>query len=79
MSSAAEFSSSLGADGKTVTISGKLDYQACDTQDLLSADVGAGAMAAAGAAPRPPARARSHPAQRARRHPQGPDRGSVRH
>ena len=28
--SAAEFSSSLGTDGKTFTINGKLDYQACD-------------------------------------------------
>jgi hypothetical protein len=30
ISSAAEFSSSLGTDGKTFTINGKLDYQACD-------------------------------------------------
>ena len=30
ISSAAEFSSSLGTDGKTLTINGKLDYQACD-------------------------------------------------
>ncbi len=27
---AADFSNSLGADGKTVTIAGKLEYQACD-------------------------------------------------
>lgn len=32
VSSAAEFSSSLGADGKTFTINGKLDYQACDSK-----------------------------------------------
>ena len=31
VSSAAEFSSALGTDGKTFTISGKLDYQACDS------------------------------------------------
>ncbi len=30
ISSAAEFSNSLGTDGKTITINGKLDYQACD-------------------------------------------------
>jgi hypothetical protein len=30
ISSAAEFSNSLGADGKTFSITGKLDYQACD-------------------------------------------------
>jgi len=30
--SANEFSSALGADGKTVTISGKLEYQACDSK-----------------------------------------------
>jgi len=30
VSSAAEFSNSLGTDGKTFTINGKLDYQACD-------------------------------------------------
>ena len=30
ISSAAEFSNSLGTDGKTFTINGKLDYQACD-------------------------------------------------
>ncbi len=32
VSSAATFSGALGADGKTVTISGKLDYQACDSK-----------------------------------------------
>ncbi len=32
VSSAAEFSNSLGTDGKTFTITGKLDYQACDTK-----------------------------------------------
>ena len=32
VSSASEFSSSLGADGKTVTIKGKLNYQACDSK-----------------------------------------------
>ncbi len=32
VSSAAEFSSSLGTDGKTVTIAGKLNYQACDSK-----------------------------------------------
>ena len=31
VSSSAEFSDSLGTDGKTFTITGKLDYQACDT------------------------------------------------
>jgi len=30
ISSAAEFSNSLGTDGKTFTINGKLNYQACD-------------------------------------------------
>lgn len=30
VSSAAEFSNSLGTDGKTFTIPGKLEYQACD-------------------------------------------------
>ena len=32
ISSAAEFSNSLGTDGKTFTISGKLAYQACDSK-----------------------------------------------
>jgi hypothetical protein len=32
VSSAAEFSNSLGTNGKTFTISGKLDYQACDAK-----------------------------------------------
>jgi hypothetical protein len=32
VSSAADFSSSLGADGKTFIIHGKLDYQACDSK-----------------------------------------------
>ena len=32
ISSAAEFSNSLGADGKTLTITGKFDYQACDSK-----------------------------------------------
>ena len=32
ISSAAEFSNSLGTDGKTFTIAGKLDYQACDSK-----------------------------------------------
>ncbi len=32
VSSAAEFSSSLGTGGKTVTIAGKLNYQACDSK-----------------------------------------------
>lgn len=32
ISSAAAFSSALGPEGKTVTISGKLDYQACDSK-----------------------------------------------
>jgi hypothetical protein len=32
VSSVAEFSDSLGTDGKTFTITGKLDYQACDTK-----------------------------------------------
>jgi len=32
VSSAAEFSNSLGTDGKTVAITGKLDYQACDNK-----------------------------------------------
>ena len=32
VSSAAAFSNALGADGKTVTISGRLDYQACDSK-----------------------------------------------
>ena len=29
---AADFSNSLGADGKTITIAGKLEYQACDSK-----------------------------------------------
>ena len=32
VSSAAAFSSALGTDGKTVTMSGRLDYQACDSK-----------------------------------------------
>jgi hypothetical protein len=32
VSSAAEFSNSLGTDGKTLTITGKLNYQACDSK-----------------------------------------------
>lgn len=32
VSSAAEFSNSLGTDGKTLTITGKLHYQACDSK-----------------------------------------------
>jgi AhpC/TSA family len=32
ISSAAEFANSLGADGKTFTIAGKLAYQACDSK-----------------------------------------------
>jgi len=32
VSSAAEFSSTLGTDGKTLTITGKLNYQACDSK-----------------------------------------------
>jgi hypothetical protein len=32
VSSAAEFSNSLGTDGKTFEITGKLDYQACDSK-----------------------------------------------
>ena len=30
--SASDFSNSLGADGKTITLAGKLEYQACDSQ-----------------------------------------------
>jgi len=30
--SAADFSNSLGTDGKTITIAGKLEYQACDSK-----------------------------------------------
>jgi hypothetical protein len=32
VSSAAEFSTSLGTDGKTLTIAGRLNYQACDSR-----------------------------------------------
>jgi hypothetical protein len=32
LTAAADFSNSLGADGKTVTITGKLEYQACDSK-----------------------------------------------
>lgn len=32
ISSASEFSNSIGTDGQTFTITGKLDYQACDTK-----------------------------------------------
>jgi len=32
VSAAGEFSNSLGTDGKTFTITGKLDYQACDSK-----------------------------------------------
>jgi len=32
ISSAADFSNALGADGKSFTITGKLDYQACDSK-----------------------------------------------
>src|SRR5439155_2971286 len=30
-----DFSNSLGADGKTITIAGKLEYQACDSKICL--------------------------------------------
>jgi len=32
VATAAEFSNSLGADGKTIDIAGKLEYQACDSK-----------------------------------------------
>jgi Disulphide bond corrector protein DsbC/AhpC/TSA family len=32
VATAADFSNSLGADGKTITIKGKLEYQACDSK-----------------------------------------------
>jgi hypothetical protein len=32
VNSMAEFSGALGPDGKTVTVKGKLDYQACDSK-----------------------------------------------
>lgn len=32
VATAADFSNSLGADGKTITVSGKLEYQACDSK-----------------------------------------------
>jgi hypothetical protein len=32
VATAADFSNSLGAEGKTLTISGKLEYQACDSK-----------------------------------------------
>jgi len=32
VSSAAAFSNALGTDGKTVTVNGRLDYQACDSK-----------------------------------------------
>jgi cytochrome c biogenesis DsbD-like protein len=32
VNTSADFSNSLGADGKTVTIAGKLEYQACDSK-----------------------------------------------
>ena len=32
VATAADFSNALGADGKTITISGKLEYQACDSK-----------------------------------------------
>ena len=32
VSSAADFSSALGADGKTLAITGKIEYQACDSK-----------------------------------------------
>jgi hypothetical protein len=32
VATAAVFSNSLGADGRTLTIAGKLDYQACDSK-----------------------------------------------
>jgi hypothetical protein len=35
VSSAAQFSSSLGAGGKTLTITGKLNYQACDSKECF--------------------------------------------
>jgi hypothetical protein len=36
VSSVAEFASSLGTDGKTFTITGKLEYQACDSKICFS-------------------------------------------
>lgn len=35
VSSTAEFSKSLGTDGKTFTLTGKLDYQACDRKECF--------------------------------------------
>ena len=67
ISSAAEFSSSLGTDGKTFTITGKFDYQACDSKICYLADLGAGPMATASSASRPAASARGHSAQVERR------------
>ena len=35
---ASDFSNSLGADGKTITITGKLEYQACDSKICFTPD-----------------------------------------
>ena len=35
---ASDFSNSLGADGKTITIAGKLEYQACDSKICFTPD-----------------------------------------
>ena len=59
ISSAAEFSSSLGTDGKTFTINGKLDYQACDSKICYLADLGAGALATASSTARSAASSRT--------------------
>ena len=67
ISSAAEFSSSLGTDGKTFTINGKLDYQACDKKICYLTDLGSGALATASSASRPAASSGGHSAQVERR------------
>ena len=45
VSTSAEFWGSLGKDGKTFTIAGKLDYQACDKTTCFMPDVSSGEVA----------------------------------
>jgi hypothetical protein len=51
VSSAAEFSKSLGTDGKTFVVAGRLGYQACDSKTCFFPCFGADRMESADSAP----------------------------
>ena len=63
VNSSAEFSNSLGTDGKTFTITRGTRIPGVRQQDLLSAGLGALSVAIAGSAARPAASAIGYPAQ----------------